>query len=163
MKTIEQIKELDVVALLTDMPDERLSKGAIGTVVYDFGNGFYEVEFANLKRWNLRYAHTSGRKAFDVKTWAGNGLNALLPKPVSNKPFWKFYFSLARYNIDGSLDNSFGQNGRVKTYFPNASATPYSITISPDKKIVVAGDVSEFNSTDQNPLGVRYFGDNKLI
>lgn len=49
MQTTEQIKELDVVALLTAMPEERLTKGTIGTVVHNFSNGFYEVEFANLK------------------------------------------------------------------------------------------------------------------
>ena len=48
MEMNEQIKELDVVALLTALPEERLSKGAIGTVVHVYNNGFYEVEFADL-------------------------------------------------------------------------------------------------------------------
>ncbi|HXL56197.1 MAG TPA: DUF4926 domain-containing protein [Chitinophagaceae bacterium] len=45
----EQIKELEVVALLTALPEERLSKGAIGTVVHVYNSNFYEVEFADLK------------------------------------------------------------------------------------------------------------------
>lgn len=44
-----QIKELDVVALLTALPEERLSKGAIGTIVHVNNNNFYEVEFADTK------------------------------------------------------------------------------------------------------------------
>ncbi|MDQ3843904.1 MAG: DUF4926 domain-containing protein [Bacteroidota bacterium] len=49
MEAKEQIKELDVVALLTALPEERLSKGAIGTVVHVYNHHFYEVEFAGLK------------------------------------------------------------------------------------------------------------------
>ncbi len=44
-----QIKELDVVALLTALPEEKLSKGTIGTIVNVYTNNFYEVEFANTK------------------------------------------------------------------------------------------------------------------
>ena len=40
MESNEQIKELDVVALLTTFPEERLSKGAIGTVVHVYNNNF---------------------------------------------------------------------------------------------------------------------------
>jgi|KBSMisStaDraftv2_1062788.scaffolds.fasta_scaffold19825_1 hypothetical protein len=49
MESNEQIKELDVVALLTTFPEERLSKGAIGTVVHVYNNNFYEVKFADMK------------------------------------------------------------------------------------------------------------------
>ncbi len=43
------IKELDVVALLTPLPEKHLSKGAIGTVLHVYNETFYEVEFADLK------------------------------------------------------------------------------------------------------------------
>ncbi|MBD0279350.1 MAG: DUF4926 domain-containing protein [Flavisolibacter sp.] len=49
MERNETIKELDVVALLTALPEERLSKGTIGTVVHVYDNDFYEIEFADLK------------------------------------------------------------------------------------------------------------------
>jgi hypothetical protein len=49
MEIKEEIKELDVVALLTAIPGERLSKGVIGTVMHAYNNNFYEVEFADLK------------------------------------------------------------------------------------------------------------------
>ncbi len=41
-------QEFDVVALMNPMPDERLAKGAVGTVVHVYDNKHYEVEFANL-------------------------------------------------------------------------------------------------------------------
>lgn len=49
MEIKEVIKELDTVALLSSIPEKRLSKGAIGTVVYVYSNHFYEIEFADLK------------------------------------------------------------------------------------------------------------------
>ncbi|MCW5765562.1 MAG: DUF4926 domain-containing protein [Phycisphaeraceae bacterium] len=36
---------LDVVALITDRPDVGLSRGQVGTVVEDWGDGTFEVEF----------------------------------------------------------------------------------------------------------------------
>jgi len=48
-------------------------------------------------------------------------------------------FALARYNPDGSLDSTFGAQGRVRTDFPGLEAVISSIVIQPDGKIVVAG------------------------
>jgi hypothetical protein len=39
---------LDVVALLADMPTEKLRKGSLGTVVEVFDNATYLVEFADI-------------------------------------------------------------------------------------------------------------------
>src|SRR5439155_25730461 len=48
-------------------------------------------------------------------------------------------FVVARYNTDGTLDNTFGVSGRVRTDFPGLAAVPSSVVIQPDGKIVVAG------------------------
>ena len=55
-------------------------------------------------------------------------------------------FALARYNRNGSLDRSFGENGKVTTHFPggpnpqfNVSAEASALVIQPDGKIVAAG------------------------
>ncbi len=40
---------LDIVALLTDLPDEKLSSGQVGTIVEELGPDVYEVEFADVK------------------------------------------------------------------------------------------------------------------
>ena len=45
MKT--EINEFDVVALLGDIPAEHLTRGETGTVVFDFGDGVYLVEFSD--------------------------------------------------------------------------------------------------------------------
>src|ERR1051325_1610772 len=49
------------------------------------------------------------------------------------------FFGLVRYNADGSLDNTFGTNGKVRTSFNN-SGTAYAVTIQADGKIVVVGE-----------------------
>lgn len=40
---------LDIVALLTDLPDEKISSGQVGTIVEELADGVYEVEFADAK------------------------------------------------------------------------------------------------------------------
>ncbi len=41
------LKLLDVVALLKDMPNDKLIKGQVGTIVETLDPGVYEVEFAD--------------------------------------------------------------------------------------------------------------------
>ncbi len=50
-------------------------------------------------------------------------------------------FALARYNTDGSLDNSFGNNGLVTTSFPGKNAVARALVIQPDGKLVAGGQV----------------------
>lgn len=47
-------------------------------------------------------------------------------------------FALARYNIDGSLDNSFGTDGKLTTSFGEFSVS-FSAAIQFDRKIIVVG------------------------
>ena len=48
-------------------------------------------------------------------------------------------FALARYKADGSLDPTFGSDGRTSTDLGDAGATPLSLAVQPDGKILVAG------------------------
>jgi Domain of unknown function (DUF4926) len=41
------INELDVVAILEDIPAEKLWRGDIGTIVDDSGTGYYLIEFSD--------------------------------------------------------------------------------------------------------------------
>ncbi len=43
------LKLLDVIALLKDIPAEKLTKGQVGTIVEELDEGAYEVEFADKK------------------------------------------------------------------------------------------------------------------
>jgi uncharacterized delta-60 repeat protein len=53
-------------------------------------------------------------------------------------------FALARYAADGSLDTSFGGDGRVVTDFTPASDKAFAVAIAPDGKIVAAGAIARF-------------------
>ena len=77
-------------------------------------------------------------------------------------------FALARYNSDGTLDNTFGAGGTVRVAIPvpgiaNENGLAYSVAILPDGKILVGGYCSDsgfavvrFNSngTIDNTFGV---------
>jgi uncharacterized delta-60 repeat protein len=51
-----------------------------------------------------------------------------------------FDFGLIRYNPNGSLDNTFGQNGKVSTDFFGSYERAYSVALKKNGKIVLAGE-----------------------
>ena len=75
----------------------------------------------------------------------------------SNFSGYEQAWTLARYNTDGSLDTSFGGDGKVTTSFPNGLATEGTdIALQPDGSIVVLG-----RQTGAYSVG-RYFSDGTL-
>src|SRR6266705_4905865 len=71
-------------------------------------------------------------------------------------------FVVTRYNTDGTLDNSFGSGGRVRTDFPGLAAVPSSVVIQPNGKIVVAGGAFPLFTFLGNFEIVRYNADGSL-
>ena len=57
-------------------------------------------------------------------------------------------FAAVRYNTDGTIDNSFGTNGIVKTDLGNSYDTGNSLVIQKNGKIVVAGSANNGASYD---------------
>ena len=51
----------------------------------------------------------------------------------------KHDFALVRYNTDGSLDTTFGSDGKVTTAIGSGTDVARSVAIQADGKIVVAG------------------------
>ena len=67
-------------------------------------------------------------------------------------------FALARYNADGSLDQSFGTGGKVITHFPgvtNTGSTATCVALQPDGKLVVGGTYKNEGTPHQFALA-RY-------
>jgi len=54
-----------------------------------------------------------------------------------------FNFALARYHSDGSLDTSFGVDGRISTDMNGGDDRGQSVLLQPDGRIVVAGQSSQ--------------------
>jgi len=81
-------------------------------------------------------------------------------------------FALARYHMDGTLDHSFGGDGKVTTNFSWGEDVARGVTVQTDGKIVVAGDSaghgfanSMFAVSRYNPdgtLDTSFGGDGKV-
>lgn len=78
----------------------------------------------------------------------------------TNNDFSGEDFALIRYNADGTIDTSFGANGKVRTDFPGLAAIISSVVIQPDGKILVAGGafplftfLGDFELARYNPNG----------
>ncbi len=66
-----------------------------------------------------------------------------------------YYFALARYNSNGSLDTTFDTDGKVTTLFGSDSDTGYDVALQSDGKIVMVG--SSLNASMNSDFAVvRY-------
>lgn len=71
-------------------------------------------------------------------------------------------FAVSRYNANGTLDTSFGVNGRVTTNFPNLAAVASAVAIQSDGRIVVAGGAFPLFTFLGDYAVVRYNTDGSL-
>ena len=78
-------------------------------------------------------------------------------------------FIVARYNVDGSLDTTFGTNGWVSVTFGGTIEIAVSVAIQPDQKIVVAGlantpnqDAAIARLNPNGSLDTTFSGDGKV-
>jgi uncharacterized delta-60 repeat protein len=55
-----------------------------------------------------------------------------------------FTFALARYRPDGTLDRTFGGDGKVTTHFPSGDGPAFGVATQDDGKIVAAGELDFF-------------------
>jgi len=65
-------------------------------------------------------------------------------------------FALARYNTDGSADNSFGNYGKVLTDFNNGGDGANSVIIEPDGKLITSGYMHTSGGSDAYFTVVKY-------
>ena len=68
-------------------------------------------------------------------------------------------FALARLNLDGSLDTSFGSGGQVTTAFSSGNDAARGVGIQPDGKIVAAGLRAIGTTNLAEFAAARYLGD----
>jgi uncharacterized delta-60 repeat protein len=68
-----------------------------------------------------------------------DGKLIVVGQTYKNNDFSGEDFVVTRYNTDGTLDNTFGRSGKVRTDFAGLAAVPSAVVIQTDGKIVVAG------------------------
>jgi uncharacterized delta-60 repeat protein len=71
-------------------------------------------------------------------------------------------FALARYLPDGTLDTTFGDNGRVTTGFGEGQALAQTVALQPDGKIVTAGYTVDLSTSVSAFALARYLPDGAL-
>src|SRR5262249_34969029 len=57
-------------------------------------------------------------------------------------------FALARYTAEGSLDTTFGNDGRIVTDFFGDADRAFAVAVQPDGRIVVAGTAGTYPRED---------------
>ncbi len=65
---VENLKLLDVVALLEDVPELKLHRGEVGTIVEEFEDGSVEVEFADKRGVAYAFADLPKSKLLALHT-----------------------------------------------------------------------------------------------
>lgn len=66
-------------------------------------------------------------------------------------------FAMARYKVNGNLDNNFANNGLLSTPVSAGNSEAYAISLQPDGKIITAGYAN--NGTNDEFSVVRYLND----
>lgn len=100
--------------------------GGVGVVKIDVGGGNdYSTKLKVLE---------NGKILVGGHTW------------IANEPFLKYDVNAAQLDEDGNLDNSFGNNGIVKTNIIDGENYCKGFTIQPDGKIVVAGEYVDYRT-----------------
>jgi uncharacterized delta-60 repeat protein len=72
-------------------------------------------------------------------------------------------FAVARYNVDGSLDVSFGSGGAVATDFATSTDQAYGVAIQADGKIIASGFVFVQNVAGNGDFGLARYNTNGTL
>jgi uncharacterized delta-60 repeat protein len=141
----------------------------------DFTVGASRQQFA-LARYNPDGTLDSqfdgdGKLTTDFNQRNTNTVNAILVQPdgklvvagISTDTNYKSAFALVRYNVDGSLDASFGDHGKVTTITNSFSGGVNAIIMQPDGKLVAVGSgVDSTGKTSGDVAIIRYNSDGSL-
>ena len=69
---------------------------------------------------------------------------------------FEYDFAMLRFNTDGTLDNTFGNDGKVSTDVNGKEDHCYAIALQPDNKIILAGHSYSMGGDDSEMVVARY-------
>ena len=122
-----------------------------GRIIVVGQSGVYPLFHSALARYTntgeLDQTFGTGGKVIAALDAGGDGLDAVTLQPDGKivaagsliHDNWTTAFLLARFNSDGSLDTTFGNQGVTVTGFGDGSTDGRAIVLQPDGKIIVAG------------------------
>ncbi len=166
-------------------PDGKIVVSGSVTVggTYDFGvarynaDGSLDTSFGTNGKVTTEFAPPQGKTQGDQSqalALQSDGKIVAAGYSYTSKPGGEVSsdFALARYNKNGSLDTSFGTNGKVTTHFGNGNDRIYKLAVQPNGKIVAMGrsfsdtnDEVDFEVARYNPdgsLDTSFGGDGKV-
>ena len=73
------------------------------------------------------------------------------------------HFGVARFNPDGSMDDSFGDGGRATVLIEGSYESAHSVKVDPEGNLFVAGSVTGNEGTDGHDFGLAKFLPSKRV
>jgi uncharacterized delta-60 repeat protein len=114
-------------------------------------NGAPDIAFGNAGKITTNF---DGGLAYAKSiTFQTDGKYLVAGYAASNLDF-DYDFAAARYKTDGSLDSTFGINGKLITSFGNTDQVT-GIVLQPDNKIILSG--SSFNSSGMSDIAIARY------
>jgi uncharacterized delta-60 repeat protein len=129
----------------------------IAFVVHRYNtNGTLDNAFGNGGKVTTRFGEGLDSRAYAVAIQS-NG--KIIVAGAYRGPENNYYdFALARYNPNGTLDTSFGTNGKILTDFEGRGDLAYTIALQSDGKIIAAGRSFTFPFDLSRFALARYLG-----
>jgi uncharacterized delta-60 repeat protein len=144
--------------ILTFFLSGQMAQGADGDLDLTFGGVFVSRDRAGKVMTDFNHS-TDLANAVTVQA---DGKLVVVGTTYINNDYTNEDFAVARYNLNGTLDKTFGVGGKVQTDFPGLAAVASSVVIQPDGKIVVAGGAFLLFTFVGDFKVVRYNSDGSL-
>jgi len=166
--TTDFSNSVDGAEALVLQPDGKFVAAGLATQTFSGGqnfalarylsNGTLDPSFGDGGKVTTNFSSEADERATALVLQPDGRLVAAGVTTVNTTPFGE-NFALARYNTDGTLDLSFGSNGRATTDFSNDTDRAESLVLQPDGKLVAAGVATQFPLGGQNFALSRYNSD----
>ena len=165
---------LDYAFGVAVQPDEKIVVAGTAFVgsTYDFAvarystDGSLDTSFGNGGKVTTEFGPTGDRQNDQAQALAlqSDGKIVVAGYSSTKKPGEDAStdFALARYNADGSLDASFGTDGKVTTHFGNGNDRIYKVEALPNGKIVAMGRSFSATNRDVDFEVARYHANGSL-